>query len=115
MAETYAILTTDAVNLRRDLRRVRTFTIQSEAGNDPLHHGVYCAFKCGLWWRDVLSLLPDFVAPVALMFCSDKVTVVGKGNGGLHPTCAHVRRPWAQPPRGLAGAVGLNCEDQRGA
>ena len=59
--------------------------------------------------------LPDFVAPVALMFSSDKVTVVGKGNGGLHPTCAHVRRPWAQPPRGLAGAVGLNCEDQRGA
>ena len=60
------------------------------------------AFKCGLWWRTIRSLLPNFVVPVALMFSSDKVTVVGNGNGGLYPACAqaHVRRQRLQVPVG---------------
>jgi hypothetical protein len=35
--------------------------------------------------------------------------------GAVAGSTGHGRRPRAQPPRGLAGAVGPNCEDQRGA
>ncbi len=104
IAATYAILTNDAFDLRRDLSRDANiqYTSQGEAANDPLRGGVYGAFKCGLWWRALLSKLPDFVVPVALMFSSDKVTVVGNGNGGLYPACAqaHVRRQRLQVPVG---------------
>ncbi len=107
MAETYAILTTHAVNLRRDLRRVRTHSVYKARPETIRLRSVARrrgggAFKCGLWWRTIRSLLPNFVVPVALMFSSDKVTVVGNGNGGLYPACAqaHVRRQRLQVPVG---------------
>ena len=107
IAETYTILTTDAFNLRRDplwrceqsVYKARPETIRRRSVARRRSGG---AFKCGLWWRAIRSLLPNFVVPVALMFSSDKVTVVGNGNGGLYPACAqaHVRRQRLQVPVG---------------